>query len=225
MAWSVSWASSRTQSDSFRPPQDLLADRGHPPDQRRGVLAVEPLRDRGDVLDQVGDVVGEEVDGRDQEVAAAHGRVQDLEIQHRLGRIELQQLGLALRLGPAVALEGVGLLLESLQTLLGQRLQGALDDEVHQLLGRVEAAAVLAGIGIRADVDLAVAAADRLALEEALVDRAELLHRHVAVVDEVALAYASLAWLRSWMTGATSASARRTVSSSGAASRAKSPPL
>ena len=170
-----------------RPPQDLLADRGHPPDQRRRVLAVEPLRDGGDVFDQLGDVVGEEVHGGDQEVAAAHGRVQDLEVQHRLGRIEPEQLGLALRLRPAVALEGVGLLLEGLETLLGQRLQRALDDEVDQLLGRVEAAAVLARVRVGADLD-AVAAADRLALEEALVDRAELLHRHVAVVDEVALA-------------------------------------
>ena len=99
----------------------------------------------------------------------------------------VEQLGLAQRLRPAVALEGGGLLLEGLQTLLGQRLQRALDDEVHQLLGRVEAAAVLACIRVGADLD-AVAAPHRLALEEALVDGAELLHGHVAVVDEVALA-------------------------------------
>ena len=43
------------------------------------------------VLDQFGDVVGQEVHGGDQKMAASHGRVQDLQIQDRLGRVELEQ--------------------------------------------------------------------------------------------------------------------------------------
>ena len=93
MAWSVSWVLVEDPVGFFRPPDDFVANRGHARDQGRSVPAVEPLRDSGDVLDQLGDVVGEEVDGRDQEVAAAHGRVQDLEVQDRLGRVEPEQLG------------------------------------------------------------------------------------------------------------------------------------
>ena len=117
-------------------------------------------------------------------MAAAHGRVQHLEIEHGRGRVQRAQLGQPLGLGPAVAPERRGPLLEGPQPLLGQRLQGALHDQVDQLLGRVEAAAVLAGVGVGADGDRARAVAHRLPLQQPLVDRAELLDGHVAVVDE-----------------------------------------
>ena len=61
-----------------------------------------------------------------------------------------------------------------------------IDDQIDELLGRVEAAAVLAGVGIGPDGDLAGVTARRLPLQEPLVDRAELLDGHVAVVDEAA---------------------------------------
>ena len=78
--------------------------------------------------------------------------------------------------------------LELRQALRHQRPQGPLHDQVDQLLGRVETAAVLAGVGVGPDGDAAVVVAERLALQEALVDRAELLNGHVAVVDEPAMA-------------------------------------
>ena len=89
--------------------------------------------------------------------------------------------------GPAVALELGSLILERFETLFSQRFQGAVDDQVYQLLGSEEATAVLAGIGVETDDNLAVVAADRLALQQTLVDRAQLLHRHFAVVDKAAL--------------------------------------
>ena len=89
-------------------------------------------------------------------------------------------------LWPAVALELGGFAFERFETLLGQRFQGPFDDQIDECLGRVEAAAVLAGIGVGSDDDLAVVA-DRLLLKQPLVDRAELLHGHVTVVDEVAI--------------------------------------
>ena len=97
IAWSVSWASSMIHLDSLGPPEDVPAEstrRGST--SGRGVV-VEPLRHRRRVLDQVGYVVGEEVDGGDEEVAAAHRRVEDLEIEDGLGRIERDQLGVPVR--------------------------------------------------------------------------------------------------------------------------------
>ncbi len=121
-------------------------------------------------------------------MTAAHGRVEHLEIEHRLGRIELAQLGLAFFLGAAVALQPGGPGFKGVQTLVHQRLQSPLHDQVDERLRRIEAAAVLARVGVEADDDLAAVAANRLAFEQALVDRAELLDGHVAVVDEAALA-------------------------------------
>ena len=70
--------------------QDVGANGGHAVQQGRvvGVVLVQPVGDGGRVFDQVGDVVGQEVDGADQEVAAAHGGVQHLEIEHGLGRVQ-----------------------------------------------------------------------------------------------------------------------------------------
>ena len=119
-------------------------------------------------------------------MAASHGRVQDLQIQDGLGRVQLEQFGFPLGLWPAVALELGGFVFECLETLLGQRLQSPFDDQIDEFLGRKEAAAVLAGVRIGTNDDL-VAVTDRLVLKEALIDRAELLHRHIAVVDEASI--------------------------------------
>ena len=183
MAWSVSWAASMTHFDSLARRSMSRRIGRYAVDQGRSVL-VEPLGDGRDVLDQVGDVVGEEVDGCDEEVTAAHRRIEDLQVEDRLGRIQREQLGMPYGLLPVVARELPGLLLESLQALLHQRLQGVIDDQIDELLGSVEAAAVLAGVGIGPDGDLAGVIARRLPLQEPLVDRAELLDGHVAVVDE-----------------------------------------
>ena len=78
--------------------------------------------------------------------------------------------------------------LERGQPFVDQRLEGLVDDEVHQVLRGVEAAAVLAGVGVGADLDLAVGAAHRFLLQQAFVDGAELLDGHVAVVDVAGLA-------------------------------------
>ena len=85
-----------------------------------------------------------------------------------------------------------GLVLEGLEPFLRQGLEGAVHDQIDEFLGRVETAAVLAGVGVGADGHLrgAVAAAHRLALQQAFADRAQLLHGHVAVVDKVRLAVA-----------------------------------
>ena len=70
--------------------QDGVANGGDAVQQGRvvGVVLVQPVGDGGGELDQVGDVVGQEIDGADQEVAAAHGGVQHLEIEHGLGRVQ-----------------------------------------------------------------------------------------------------------------------------------------
>ena len=80
--------------------------------------------------------------------------------------------------------------LEALAAFVDERAERALDDQVDERLGRVEAAAVLARVAIGAHRDFAVFAAHRFALEQALVDRAELLDGHVAVVDVAAAAVA-----------------------------------
>ncbi len=88
IAWSVSCASSMTHSDSLARSRMSRRIDATPVYQRRGVL-FEPLRHSRHVLDQVGYVVGEEVDGGDEEVTAAHRRIDDLQIEHRHRRIEL----------------------------------------------------------------------------------------------------------------------------------------
>ena len=184
IAWSVSCDSSITQSDSparWRMSRLIAATRstsgGH-------VLAVEPVRDGGRVLDKLGDVVRQEVDRGDQEVAAPHCGVQHLEVEHRLCRVQLAQLRKPLGLRPAVALKLLRFLLERREALLRQRLQRPVDNQVDELLGREEAAAVLAGIDVGTNDDLPRVVTYRLPFEQALVDRPKLLDRHVAVVDE-----------------------------------------
>ena len=81
--------------------------------------------------------------------------------------------------------------LEGSLAFLQQRRERALDDQIDERLGRVEAAAVLACVAVGTDDDLAVGGAGRFALQQALVDRAKLLHGHVAVVDKAAAGFAS----------------------------------
>ena len=100
--------------------------------------------------------------------------------------VERVEVGDAVGLGAGVALEGGGFGVEGGFALFQQGREGALDDEVDERLGGVEAAAVLAGVAVGADDDFAFRRADGFALEQALVDGAELLDGHVAVVDEAA---------------------------------------
>ena len=98
------------------------------------------------------------------------------------------QLGPAFGPGAAVAAEFAGPGLERGQPLVDQRLEGLVDDEVHEILRGVEAAAVLAGVGVGADLDLALGVQHRFLFQQAFVDGAELLDGHVAVVDVAGLA-------------------------------------
>ena len=162
--------------------QQRLADAVDAPGQRGDV----PL-DSGSGLAHGGDhVVGELVDEVDEEVAGAHGGIADPEFQQPLGGIEpleapepvWRSAGRWLGGGGDFGFEGV-------QALLRQRLEGFLDDDADQVVGRVVAAGALAGVQVGPEDELAVFA-DDLVFENALVDRAELLDAQVAVVDVAA---------------------------------------
>ena len=87
-------------------------------------------------------------------MAASHRRVQDLQIKHRLGRVEACGVQCTVRaFGLRSILQRGGPVFEGFETLFGQRLQGAVDDQVHQFLWGIKTAAVLAGVGIGADGD------------------------------------------------------------------------
>ena len=176
--------------------EDVAAEGGDAVEQRRGVEVMQPGRGGRRVFGKFGDGVGKVVDGGDEKVAAAHGGVEYFEIERGLGGVETAQFGEAFLFFAAVALERVGPGLEGGAAFSQQRIEGALDDEVDERLRRVEAAAVLAGVAVGADDDLAGGVAGRFALEQALVDGAKLLDGHVAVVDEAAPALLSV-WLRS----------------------------
>ena len=107
-----------------------------------------------------------------------------------MGRVERAEVVKAVGLGACVALQGGGFGPEGGSALLQQRHQRALDDEVDERLGRVEAAAVLARVAVGAHHDLAFRAAHRFPFQQAFVDGAELLHGHVAVVDVAPAAFA-----------------------------------
>src|SRR3546814_10658016 len=70
------------------------------------------------------------------------------------------------------------------QALALQRVQGFLEDELHQVVVGVVAAAVLARKGGRAYQQLAVVHLDELLPQQSLVDRAPVLHGPIAVVEE-----------------------------------------
>ena len=67
---------------------DVVPDRRDPLNERRCVLLVQPFRYRRYILNQVGDVVGQEVDCADEEVTAAHRRVEYFQVEDRFCRIE-----------------------------------------------------------------------------------------------------------------------------------------
>jgi len=138
--------------------------------------------------------VGQVIDQRDQKVPAAHGRVTNLALEQRAGRVELvEQL-------PFGGVEGaffaplLQLLFERLHALGGQKAHGFAQHQVHQLVVRVVAARDLArkARGQRHEAigrGLVLVAALRRHLvhqgvfEQALVDAAQVRHRQVAVVD------------------------------------------
>ena len=119
-------------------------------------------------------------------MTAAHGRIEQFEVERGCGGVETAELGDAVGFGACVALQSSGFGLEGSLAFLQQRRERALDDQVDERLGRVEAAAVLACVGVGSDDDLAVGGAGGFPLEQALVDGAKLLHGHVAIVDKAA---------------------------------------
>ena len=173
------------------PRQNVLTDSGDAYNQRRCVGAFQPGRDGRRVFDQFENGVGEVVDSGDEKVAAAHGRVEHFEVERGFGGIQAAELGDAVGFGAGVALQSSGFGLEGSFAFLQQRHERALDDEIDERLGRVEAAAVLACVAVGANDDLAFGGAGGFPLEQALVDRAKLLHGHVAVVDKAAARLAS----------------------------------
>ena len=144
-----------TQSEACGPGEDVGADGGDAVEKGRGVGVLEPGGGGGRVFDEVGDGVGEEVDGGDEEVAAAHGGVEHFEVERGCGGVERAEVGDTAGLGACVALECGGFGLEGGFALFEQGCEGALDDEVDERLGGVEAAAVLAGVAVGADDDFA----------------------------------------------------------------------
>ena len=72
-----------------------------------------------------------------------------------------------------------------LHALVRQRTDGLPHDQVNQIVGRVVAARVLAREHVRTDDDVP-AVADDLPFQQSLVDRADLLHAEIPVVDVAA---------------------------------------
>ena len=136
------------------------------------------------MLHHLGDIVRQKIDGGDQKVTAAHGRIEHLEVQYRLGGVQPPQLAVALGPGPGVAGQRNRLLRESRQPLFRQGLQGPVHNQIDQLLRREEAPAVLAGIAVGARDDVAIVVPNRLTLQQTLVDGSQLLDRHIPIVDE-----------------------------------------
>ena len=118
----------------------------------------------------------------DQEVTRTHGRIADLEIEQPAGRIEAFQLRQPEPEAPPALAELLRFRGESLEPGAHQRPDRLFENQAHELVRGVVAARALACEDVRADDDLVPFARD-LVLQEALVDRAELLDAQVAVVD------------------------------------------
>ncbi len=91
MARSVSRELSIAQPDSYGSPEYVIAYGVDALDERRLVAIAQPFDRRGRGLHKLGDQVGQDVHGGDQEVAAAHGGVEHLQVQYGFGRVELSQ--------------------------------------------------------------------------------------------------------------------------------------
>ena len=126
--------------------------------EQRGGLAV--ARRMGA---HAGQMAGEAVGGADQEVAGADSGVADLEVEDR-----------PLRLGPGLAAD----------RRLDHRVEGRVEQALHQRVGRVVGARGLARVAgeLREGEARAVAAELGREPEQALVDAAQLLRAEVAVV-------------------------------------------
>ena len=68
---------------------------------------------------------------------------------------------------------------------LYQGFQGLFHNKLYQAPIRVVAAAISAGGGIGADGDVSILLAHRLMFQQPFIDRTQLLHRHVPVIDIV----------------------------------------
>jgi hypothetical protein len=99
--------------------------------------------------------------------------------------IQRVEVGEALGLRPTVARKRVSLFAELLDRGEDERADGALQDELHQDLVRVEGAGASPHRLVGHDLHLAIVLG-HLILQQALVDRAKLLHREVAIVDALA---------------------------------------
>ena len=112
----------------------------------------------------------------------SHGRITDLEIEQPAGRIEAFQLRQPEPKAPPALAELLRLRGESLEPGAYQRPDRLFENQAHELVRGVVAARVLACKDIQADDDF-VPFARNLVFQETLVDRAELLHAQVAVID------------------------------------------
>ena len=129
--------------------------------------------------------VGEVVRQTDQEVPGAHGGVADLEGENRLSGVAFRQA----RDGPLAGVSCSGhspdFFQEAVHAGLHQGADSLLDDQPHEVVGRVVAARALAGEDVGTHGHR-VAVTDELVLQQALVDRAELANAEVAIVDVAA---------------------------------------
>ena len=169
--------------------QNALADVGDAAREGRhvGVGGVRPMHPRGAVGHALQDLIGQVVHQTDQEMTAAHRRIADFQLQDGGGGIVVLQFAQPLRLGRTQPAQRLHLSLKSLRALVEQGADRLPDEQLNQIVVGVITAAALAGENGGADPDLASAVADHPVFQQALVDRAQLLHRQIAVIDPAAL--------------------------------------
>lgn len=113
---------------------------------------------------------------------AAHRRIADADLEEAGGGIERLEGRKTLFLRPRIGGERLGARDEGRDPLLEERPHRALEDELHERLGRVEGTGA-APRRVIADHDDGGAVIFHLVFQQPLVDRAELLDRKVTVVD------------------------------------------
>ena len=134
--------------------------------------------------------VGQIVDETDEKMAAAHRRIADAQIQERFGGIGLGKTAIDLfrcELGKVLVRIGHARI-ERGDALLDQRRERLAQDQLHQIVVGVVAAGILARKHRRLHDDTAIGGFDQALFEQAFVDRAEMLHGQIAVIDEAATA-------------------------------------
>ncbi|MGH9811368.1 MAG: hypothetical protein ACRD9W_29690 [Terriglobia bacterium] len=160
---------------------DALPDVADPSNKGRliGLTRISPLDLRHHGFENL---VGEVIDQRHEEMAAAHRGIAHFEIEDGDCRIESEKFFDPYIRSARILCQLPSPIAKSSQPFIDQRSDSALDDKAYQFFGRVVTPAALACERIELDGD-SIVLGNNDVFQQPFINRAEMLNRQVTVVD------------------------------------------